>query len=77
MPAYFPELDVPQPFDTEVRSLQKIVSLGGGGGGGGDVQVYTGASPPAAPDNAALPAIFYPSGGGTIQQWDVGTAAWI
>lgn len=45
------------------------------GGGGGAQQVYTGAAPPAAPDNPALPALFYPTGGGTLLQWD--GAAWV
>lgn len=48
-----------------------------GGSGSGSVQVYTGAAPPAAPANPALPALFYPSGGGSLSQWDVGGAAWV
>jgi len=51
------------------------INQGGGGGGGGTIQVYTGAAPPAAPDNPALPALFYPTGGGTLFQWD--GAAWV
>lgn len=46
-----------------------------GGTGGGTIQVYTGAAPPAAPDNPALPALYYPTGGGTLFQWD--GAAWV
>lgn len=38
-------------------------------------QVYTGASPPAAPDDPTLPAVFYATGGGTLYQWD--GAAWV
>ena len=38
-------------------------------------QVYTGAAPPAAPDDPSLPALFYPTGGGTLLQWD--GAAWV
>lgn len=77
MPSFYPEGDSPIQFDQEQRSLQKIVSLmgGGAGGGSGAVQVYTGASPPAAPANPALPALFYPTGGGTLSQWD--GAAWV
>jgi hypothetical protein len=40
-------------------------------------QVYTGASPPAAPDDPTLPALFYPTGGGTVLQWDVASQAWV
>lgn len=58
-----------------VQLLQGVVDGGGGGGGAGDVQVYTGAAPPAAPDNPALPALYYPTGGGTLSQWD--GAAWV
>ena len=50
-------------------------SAGGGGSGSGSQQVYTGASPPAAPDDPTLPAVFYPSGGGTLSQWT--GAAWV
>lgn len=50
---------------------------GSGGGGSGDQQVYTGAAPPAAPDNPALPAVFYQTGGGALLQWDVLSQAWV
>ena len=59
----------------ELGLLQQIAANGGGGGGGGDIQVYTGAAPPAAPDNPLLPALYYPTGGGTLFQWD--GAAWV
>lgn len=48
-----------------------------GGGGNGDTQVYTGAAAPATPDDPTLPAIFYPTGGGSIQQWDVSSQQWL
>lgn len=48
-----------------------------GGTGGGTVQVYTGAAAPAAPNDPTAPALFYPTGGGTLLQWDVGGAAWV
>lgn len=48
---------------------------GGGGGGTGIIQVYTGAAPPAAPDDPTEAAIFYPTGGGAIQEWTNG--AWV
>ena len=38
-------------------------------------QVYTGAAPPAAPDDPTKPALYYPTGGGTTLQWD--GAAWV
>lgn len=47
------------------------------GGGSGSQEIYTGAAPPAAPADPTKPAMFYPSGGGAIQQWDVGGAAWV
>lgn len=34
MPSYFKENNTAEPFDSELRSLQKIVSLQGGGSGG-------------------------------------------
>lgn len=51
--------------------------LAGGGGGGGAIQVYTGAAPPAAPADPTRAALFYPTGGGAVQQWDIGAATWI
>lgn len=47
-----------------------------GGGVGGTQQVYIGRDP-LPPDNPALPALSFPSGGGTLTQWDVGTATWV
>lgn len=40
-------------------------------------QVYTGAAAPATPDDATLPAIYYPTGGGPALQWDVASQAWL
>lgn len=40
-------------------------------------EVYTGESPPAAPDDPTKPAVFYPTGGGSLLQWDVALQAWI
>ncbi len=57
----------------ELALLQQIVNAGGGGGG--TIQVYTGAAPPAAPDDPTKPALFYPTGGGTLFQWD--GASWV
>lgn len=50
---------------------------GAGGGGSGTQQVFTGASPPATPTNPAIAAVFYPTGSGSIQQWDVASQAWL
>lgn len=55
--------------------LNAVEANGGGGGGGGTIQVYTGAAPPAAPDDPTKPALYYPTGGGTLLQWD--GAAWV
>lgn len=44
-------------------------------GGAGAQEVYTGAAPPAAPDDPTKPAVFYPTGGGALLQWD--GAAWV
>lgn len=66
--------------DTKLITLQKILQetgTGGGGSGSGSQEVYQGASPPAAPDDPTRPAVFYPSGGGSMQQWDVGSQAWV
>ena len=53
----------------------------GGGGtitvGGGILQVYTGTFPPATPDDPTEAAIFYPTGGGSIQQWDIPSQTWV
>lgn len=40
-------------------------------------QIYTGLLPPAAPNHPTLPALFYPHGGGPLQQWDVPSQAWV
>lgn len=45
------------------------------GGGLTPQQVYSDAAPPAAPDDPTKPAVFYPSGGGVLLQWD--GAAWV
>lgn len=84
MPSFYPEGDQILPSDDDMRTLHKIASLNGagsggssGGGGSGVQQVFTGASPPAAPTNPAIAAVFYPTGSGSIQQWDVASQAWL
>lgn len=80
MPNFYPEGNRSLPSDNEMRSLHKIVDLGGGGSGGsggggsGAVQVYQDRAP-AAPDNPALAAISYDSSTQVISQWT--GAAWI
>lgn len=39
-------------------------------------QVYQGRSP-AAPDDPTRPALDYPSGGGSLLQWDVPSQLWV
>ena len=48
----------------------------GGGSGNGAIQIYEGRAP-AAPDDPTLPAIDFPSGGGSMQQWSVVLQAWV
>jgi len=59
------------------RDLLVVIaqSLSGGGSVGGAQEVYTGAAPPAAPADPTKPALYYPTGGGTLFQWD--GAAWV
>ncbi len=40
-------------------------------------QVYTGAAPPAAPNDPTRAALWYPTGGGSLLQWDLVGAAWV
>lgn len=69
--------------------LCQIVDGGGGGtgpagpagpdgpaGAAGPAGLYIDRAP-AAPDDPSLPALSYPSGGGTLFQWDVGSATWV
>lgn len=72
---------VPQYHDTQKITLDKILQEfngnGSGPGVGGTIQVYTGAAPPATPDDPTAAAVFYPDGGGSLQQWDVVGQAWV
>jgi len=61
---------------VQLVMLCNIAASGGGGGGGGTTQVYVGKDP-AAPDDPTKGAISYPAGGGTITQWNPGTATWV
>lgn len=57
----------------QIQALRNIT----GGGGVGQQEVYTGAAPPAAPDDPTKPALFFPTGGGTLFQWDVASQTWV
>lgn len=39
-------------------------------------QIYQGRAP-AAPDDPTLPALDYPVGGGSLQQWNIPTLTWV
>lgn len=41
------------------------------------IQVYNDVVPPATPDDPTRAAVFYPVGGGDLQQWDIVTQAWV
>jgi hypothetical protein len=80
-PTFFPEGSSPRFNDTAWRIAQKILGAtldggGGGGGGTGTAQMQTGAAP-STPSDTALPALFYPTGGGAIQQWDIASQTWV
>lgn len=59
--------------------LNAIVAAGGGGGG--ETQVYQDsfADPNGnvTPDDPTKAALYYPDGGGTTFQWDVGSQTWV
>lgn len=40
------------------------------------IQVYEGRAP-APPDDPTRPALNYPTGGGSLEQWSVGAGAWV
>lgn len=67
---------IPQGMMAAVNTSLLCQIVDAGGGTGGAVQVYIDRAP-AAPDNPALPALSYPTGGGPLQQWDVGSATWV
>ena len=60
---------------VELQLLCEIKAASTGGGGGGAVQVYD--TYPAAPDDTSKAALSYPSGGGTLYQWDTISQAWV
>lgn len=56
--------------------VYQVCLLNAGGGGGALQQVYIDRDP-LPPNNPALPAVNFPSGGGVLTQWDVGSASWV
>ena len=78
-PTFFGDGHTPRRSDTQWIILQKILGAlvdGAGGSGSGAQEIYIGRDP-AAPDDPTKPALNYPSGGGPMTQWDVGTQAWV
>ena len=69
MPSFYPEGDTPIQFDSEQRSLQKIVNGGGGGGGGGSAPLTVGAGAPVASGTSILP-FYWDSTNGLFYVWD-------
>jgi len=43
----------------------------------GNLQVLQDYAPGTPPPNPNLPALSYPTGGGTMMQWDVATQVWL
>jgi hypothetical protein len=79
--SFYPEGNQVLPSDDDLRTLHKLSSLSGAGSGtspgtgGAAMQVYVDRAP-AEPDNVSIAALSYPSGGGSIQQWDINTLQW-
>ncbi len=40
-------------------------------------QIYTGSLPAPTPDDPTSPALFYPTGGGSLLQWDTSSQQWV
>lgn len=56
--------------------LAVLCDVAAGGGSGAGCCVYQGRAP-LPPDDVTAAAIDYPLGGGSIQQWNIATAAWV
>jgi hypothetical protein len=67
---------VPDPRENTSYAELPGGDLGGGSGGSGDVQVFEGRAP-AAPDNTAIAAISFDTGGGPQQEWAPSLQAWV
>ena len=59
----------------QIVIAQLLCEISAGGGGCGTIQVF--ANYPAAPTDPTKAALSYPSGGGTLYQWDLVTLAWV
>lgn len=76
-PTFLSDGSTPRRTDAKWVILQKILGAEVDGlSGAGAVQVYEGRDP-APPDNIAKAALNYPSGGGSLTQWDIVTQAWV
>lgn len=64
------------PQSLLASAVYQLCLLNEGGGGGALQQVYIDRDP-LPPNNPALPAVNFPSGGGVLTQWDVGSASWV
>ncbi len=60
--------------ELAIIQLQLLCEILDGGGGGG-TQVFD--TYPAAPTDPTKAALSYPSGGGTLYQWDVASQTWL
>lgn len=60
---------------TAELALLDLISANVSGGGSGTPEVLD--TYPAAPTDPTKAALSYPSGGGTLYQWDVGSQAWV
>lgn len=68
---------VPNPRENTTYTVLPGGDLGSGGSGSsGAQQVYIDRAP-APPDNPALPALNYSSGGSPTSQWDVASQTWV
>lgn len=63
------------PGAMQAVKLSLLCQIAGGGSSGG-TQVYIGRDP-LPPDDVTKAALNYPAGGGTLTQWDVGSATWV
>lgn len=61
------------PVTQKATAAQLAAFIGSASGVG---QVYQGRAP-AAPDDLTRPALDYPVGGGSLQQWDVPSQLWV
>lgn len=75
---YMQVVGIPNAFQLALLNLRNDSTGGGGGGagGGGTIQIYTDPKP-VTPIDPTLPALYYPSGGGTLEEWDVASQAWL